>query len=445
MDPVKIPAASVDEAARLASPGVDAPPTAGTLPEGIEARGSWRRQTFAALSSPDYRLFFMGMAVSSIGTWGRRAAQQWLVWDLTRDATWLSWVGAAGLLPVALVSLPAGALVDRVDKRKLLLWLQVVQMAIAAAFATLVALEMARPVHVVVVAALLGVATGIEMPCRQAFLVEMVGKDVLRNAIALNSIMFNLPLILGPWFASVLMEHRGPAAVFVCDALTFLASIYGFARMRVRPPQIELIAASAWRQLSAGVRYVGSSRPLRAILMLLAVAMVFGWSYTSLLAAYSQGVLHEGAREYGWLYSSSGVGACLGALWTAGRRGRHPAAVLVGGPAGLALSLAAMALWPSLPVAVVARAVAGFCMISFFANANSSIQMGVPDAIRGRVMALWTFTFGLSLPLGQLLLGAIARHFSVLVAFGAGATVVLAAAIVVGLRHPFREGFHPAR
>ena len=434
------------------SAAVGSPASPALLAAELEVRGApqegsasaWARRTFAALSNRDYRLFFLGMAISSIGTWGRHSAQQWLVYDMTGSETWLAWVSAASLLPIALVSIPAGALVDRVDKRRLLLALQIIEMALCTLLALLVGTGRIRPSHVVAIAACLGVAGGIEMPCRQAFIVEIVGKATLRNAIALNSIMFNLPLMLGPLLATMLLVHVGMTSVFVVDAVSFLASILAFARLRrLAPREVarDRAAEAPPRPLRAileGFAFVRGSRPVAGILVLLATAMVFGWAYSSQLASFARTTLGAGASGYGILHASSGAGATLGALWIAGRPTLRPEGTLLGCLAGFSASLLAMALVPSLPVAIVARAAAGWCMIGFFATGNSTIQLLVPDRLRGRVMALWAFSFGTSLPLGQLLLGYVARRSSVPFAFGAGAVILLGAVAAYAVLRPLR-------
>jgi MFS family permease len=282
------------------------------------------------------------------------------------------------------------------------------------------------------------------MPCRQAFVVEIVGREGLRNAVALNSAMFNLALVVGPALGTWMMAAFGIGSVFVFDAVSFAAAIAGLALLRLPArapsPREESILAA----LLAGVVHVGRDRRLRTLLLLLSLAMVFGWSYGSLLAAYSRDVLHVGQREYGLLFASSGVGACLGAVWIAGRASGRPHRVLFGSLWGFAASLVLMAVAHDLAVAVLARAAAGFCMIVFFATANASLQMTVPDAIRGRAMALWTFVFGASLPVGQLLMGAAAGRVGTPLAFAAGGAVVLFASALVALARPFREPEAPA-
>jgi MFS family permease len=375
------------------------------------------------------------MAVSSVGSWARTAAQQWLVWRMTESATWLAWVSAASLLPIALASIPAGALADRHDKRRVLIGLQCAMLAISSALAVLVAADRATPGVLVAGAAALGALRGAEMPFRQSYLVEIVGRGTLRNAVALNSIMFNLPLILGPSLAGEILATAGPVPVFVLDAVSYLAPILGFLAIRTPRRAAVPTGEAALEQILAGVRHLRALRPARTLLGLLATAMFFGWSYTSLLPAYADLLAPGDPAVYGRLYSVGGIGAVLGAVWVAGRHTTSPVRVVTSVLAGFALSLVAMGAWPGIALAFTARVTAGFCMISFFATANSTIQLSVPDGVRGRVMALWTFVFGLSLPLGQQAMGALASRTSVRAAFVAGGLVVLGAAVLAAARH----------
>lgn len=404
---------------------------------------TWAGRTFAALAHRDYRLFFVGMALSSVGTWARHAAQGWLVRELTDDPRWLAWASAASLLGIAVCSVPGGVLADRVNKRRLLFWVQLGSLALSTALTVLVATGRARPASIVTLACGFGVLGGLEMPCRQAFLVELVGRGTLRNAIALNSLMFNLPLVLGPAVASLLTDAWGPTAVFGFDAASYLAAVVAFARIRAGARPGKPAAARPAGDALAGLRYVARDPTSRTVLGLLAVAMVCGWSYTSLLAAYAKDTLHVGPHGYNLLYLSSGVGACVGALATAARRPGRPAPVLAGSLATFLASYVAVALARDLGPAVVARAVAGAAMITFFATGNSAIQLTVPDAIRSRVMGLWTFTFALSLPAGQVLLGEVARRTSVPRAYELGALgLAVGAGLVLLLA---RRGRGPGR
>lgn len=400
------------------------------------AGAAWAQRTFAAFAIRNYRLFFAGYCLSMIGSWARSAAQQWLVFRMTGSETLLSWVSAASLLPIPLLAIPAGALADRVDKRKMLLWIQVGEMALSATLAALVVTGLVVPVHVLAIAAGMGILMGFEMPCRQAFIVEMVGKSGLRNAVALNSVMFNLALVLGPAIGAQMMSSFGMASVFVFDTVSFVAAIVGFALIAL-PPRPPVHPEPTGEALLAGLRHVVRDRVVRTLLLLLALAMVFGWSYASLLAAYARDVLHTGERGYGWLFASSGLGAILGAVWVAGHSSARPSRVILGSLMAFAASLAVAAFARDLPLAIIARTAAGFAMIAFFATANTAIQMSVPDAIRGRVMALWTMVFGASLPLGQLAMGAFAGRVGTPAAFGVGASVVFLGTLAVAIARPF--------
>lgn len=407
--------------------GPDVPPAAD--PEATP----WARRTFAALAHRNYRLFFVGMAISSVGGWARSAAQQKLVWDLTRDSAWLGWVGAASLLAIALATTPGGVLADRLDRRRVLMALQLVQGACSGTLATLTALGTVTPQAVLANAIALGLAGGAEMPFRQSYVVELVGKGGLRNAVALNSIMFNLPLALGPAVAGEIMARTSVAWVFAFDAVSYLAAFVGFALIRTPPRPRDADASVAGDGYLAGARYVRGHPESRSILVLLSLAMILGWAYTSQLAAYATEHLHADARGYGFLFSSSGIGACLGAAWVAGRPARRPRVAMRRALGAFALSLVAMGLFPTYAVAYSARVVAGFSMICFFATGNSTVQLGLPDAVRGRVMALWSFTFSLSLGAGQVLFGFAARHASVPATFvGGGALLFAVAALSSG-------------
>jgi MFS family permease len=414
-----------DAPRRLAEPPTDAP-----FPPPVP----WARRTFGAFADRNYRLFFAGQGLSMVGSWARSTAQGWLVYDLTGSRALLGVVSALSLLPLALLAGVAGAVADRVDRRRMLLWIQVAEMALSSTLAALVLSGSVRVGHVIAFAGALGVASAFEMPCRQAFMLEMVGRERLRNAVALNSAMFNLALVLGPAVAAELMHAAGIGWVFVLDAASFLAAVAGFALMRLEPRALAPPSAGFVRHLLEGVRFVRGHADVRTLMWLLAAAMTFGWSYGSLLPAYARDVLGEGEIGYGRLFSSSGVGACLGAVWVSGRAARRPRRFVAATLVGFALSLAALAVARDLVWAALARGVAGFCMIAFFATSNTTIQEAVPDALRGRVMGLWALVFGAALGVGQILLGAVAERWGTPVTFAAGAAACLLATAAVSLR-----------
>ena len=415
---------------RLAEPPTDAP---------FPPPEPWARRTFAAFANRNYRLFFAGQGLSMVGSWARSTGQQWLVYDLTGDERWLGVVSALSLLPLALLAGVAGAIVDRVDKRRLLVGVQWVEMSCSTVLAALVFTGVVTPMHVIVVALVMGLSSAFEMPCRQAFMADMVGRSHLRNAVALNSAMFNLALILGPAVGAEVMHRAGVAWVFVMDAASYLAAIVGFRLMDLAPRERGPVPARFRAHLHEGVRYTLAHRPVRTRMLLLAVGMLFGWAYSSVLAAYSRDVLHEGERGYGLLFASSGLGACVGAVFVASREFRRPDVLLVGALLLFCASLGAMAVVQTLHGAIVCRAVAGLAMIVFFSTCNTTIQLDVPDSMRGRVLGLWALVFGASLPVGQLLYGFVSRRWGTPAAFASGAIACALIVLAIGATRPFRE------
>jgi MFS family permease len=414
---------------RLAEPPTEAP---------FPPPEPWARRTFAALLDRNYRLFFIGQGLSMVGSWAMSTAQGWLVYDLTGDTRLLGVVGALSLLPLALLAGVAGAVADRVDKRVLLLRIQLVQMAISAVLSTLVLTGRVHVAHVIALAAAGGLVTAFEMPCRQAFMAEMVGHERLRNAVALNSAMFNLALIVGPTVAAVVMRVAGIGWVFVLDGVSYTAAVAGFALMRIAPREIVRHEGRFVEHLLEGVRYLRRNPGVRTLMILLGIAMLVGWSYGSLLPAYARDDLHVGETGFGWLFASSGVGALLGAVWVSGHTPRRPDRVVVACLAGFALSVAAMGEIRHLFLACVARAAAGLCMIAFFSTSNTSIQVSVPDALRGRVMGLWALVFGATLGLGQMILGFLAQRLGVPRAFEIGAATLFVATLAIARTMPMR-------
>jgi len=415
-------------------------------------RDPYVSRTFASFSVPNYRWFFFGQGTSLVGSWVRSAAQGWLVYVLTGSRLDLGSVAALGQLPLVLSPF-AGAVADRMDKRRLLVGLAAFAMALSLALAALVWTGEVRTWHIMVIAALAGTEMAFEIPVRQSYVVEMVGRERLLNAIALNSAMFNAARMIGPAVAGLLMGAfsregdpplRGIAVCFLFDGLSFLAVIFALFRIRSVPPE-KAPEEGGWRdRLSAGFRYVRGDRRARVLLTLLGVCTVFGWSYLALMPAFAKDVLHLEEQGFGLLLSANGVGAALGALWVAGRpeaEDRGSIRRRVFGSLGL---FAAMVIafsrmtrpWP----AAACLAVAGFGAISFVSTSNTLIQMAVPNHLRGRVMGIWAFVFGGSMPLGSWLIGAAAERWDTPVAIALSGAACLALSGLVWLRLPRVEG-----
>ena len=292
---------------------------------------SWR-DTFAALKHRNFRLFFIGQLVSLTGSWMQNTAQGWLVYQLTGSKVLLGTVAAVGSLPMLLLSAWGGSVADRHSKRTVVLGTQTAMMGLAFLFAALVWSGHIQPWHILVLAALGGVAMAFDMPARQAFMVEMTSREDLMNAVSLNSSIVNGARVVGPAVAGLVMAHVGLTPCFLLNGLSFLAVLAGLLMMRLPPFVPPVKPASPGRHMLEGFAYVAQHRRIRILLLLFAVVGVFGWSYSVLLPAYATDILQVGERGYGGLLSANGLGALLGALTVAtyGHRVR-PRWLILGG------------------------------------------------------------------------------------------------------------------
>ena len=394
---------------------------------------SWR-QTFAALKHRNFQLFFFGQLVSLTGTWMQNTAQSWLVYQLTGSKLLLGIVAAASSAPMLLFSMWGGSVADRHPKRTVLLYTQSAMMLLAFVFAALVWGGVVRPWHILVLAALGGVAMAFDMPARQAFMVEMTSREDLMNAVSLNSSIVNGARVVGPAVAGLLMAQAGLAACFLWNGLSFLAVLAGLLMMRlprlVPPTQPE----STWQHALDGFAYVAKHRRVRTLLLLFAIVGVFGWSYSVLMPAFATDVLRVGSREYGMLLSANGIGALCGALAVAAFGNRIHWRLLVFGGLGLfSLMLLLLAVTRNYYLALVFLAIAGWGMLLYFSTTNTLIQMSVADGMRGRVMGVWALVFGGMMPVGGLEAGALSHWLGVPGAVAIGAVVCGSAALVTWL------------
>ncbi|MGH7754069.1 MAG: MFS transporter, partial [Gemmatimonadales bacterium] len=328
-----------------------------------------------ALTHRNFQLFLGGQLVSLTGTWMQSVAQGWLVLTLTDSAFYVGLVSALGSLPVLVLSLYGGVLADRTDKRRLVILTQVLLMLQAIALAALVWTEAARVGHVMVLAVALGVVSAFDIPGRQSFLVEMVGKDDLMSAIALNSSVFNLTRVLGPVLAGIVIGTAGLAACFLLNALSYLAVIVGLTQMRLPRFQSPPLVESAWANLRGGIRYVRGDRRVSTLIVLTAAISVLGFPYLVLLPVFARDVLHTDARGYGALMSAVGAGAvfaalALAVLRTRLRRGRLVLLAL----AGFGVLLVAFSAARTLAAALALLAFTGCVMILHNASTNTMLQ-----------------------------------------------------------------------
>lgn len=367
------------------------------------------KHTFAALRSRNYRLFYLGQVVSLCGTWMQQVAQPWLVYQLTGSSLMLGLISGAASLSMCFFSIWGGVVADRVRKRNLLLLTQSGAMTLALILAALTYTERIRVWHIATLAALLGMVNGFDLPTRQAFVLEIVPREDLVNAIALNSTMFNIARLAGPALAGLLIGPLGLAGIFLLNGLSYLAVIASLSAIRETPLPQAASTAPVWSHLAEGWRYVIRTPQVRGLLILLAIISIFGWSYAVLMPVFAHEVLHVGARGLGFLMSAIGVGALVGALMLASL-GHHRlrARFLYGGLGLFAASVWLFAGSEHFLLSLFALAGAGGAMITYMNTSNALLQLTVPEEMQGRVMGFRTLVFAGLTPLGSALLGSLA-------------------------------------
>ncbi|HEV2131454.1 MAG TPA: MFS transporter [Longimicrobiaceae bacterium] len=392
---------------------------------------------FAALGHRNFRLFWLGQLLSLTGNWMQSTAQGWLVLDLTNSEFLLGVVTAAGSLPVLLFTLYAGVVADRRDKRRIILTAQGCALLLALALAILTHTGLINLGWIVILVLLLGVAHAFEVPTRQSFFVDLVGKQDLTNAIALNSAAFNLTRIIGPAVAGLLIGSVGIAAVFYLNAFSYAGVIIGLLLIRLPRFQPPPRTASTWANLREGFAWIRGNRLPRALVWLIAAASIFAFPYAMLLPVFARDVLGVGAQGLGWLLSATGAGALAGgiALAAIGSRVRRGPLLLVSSIAFTVL-LGSFALSRSFVLSLCLLAAAGFMMILNNATTNALLQSLVPDALRGRVMGVYVFMFLGMTPIGSLQAGTLARWLGAPIALAMGATVLLGIILLVWSRVP---------
>lgn len=385
----------------------------------------------------NYRLFYAGQAVSLVGTWMQAVAQAWLVLTLTNDPFWLGVVSAVQFAPVVVFGLFGGLVADALPKRRALLVVQATMMALALILWLLTAAGAASVGIVLVLAFLLGVANAVDMPVRQSFVIEMVGRDDVANAVALNSALFNGTRVVGPALAGLVIGAAGVAPAFLVNALSFLAVIIGLLLMRdeelvpVRLAERPHTAAEVREALAEGLGYVRRTPPVLLATIVVGLVATAAMNFQVVVPAFAREVLAVGADGFGFLMAISGVGAALAALALA--FGRPRPSVLLGGAVLLGAAQVALAGTRSYPVAALLLFLAGAGGIAMAATANTTIQLAVPDQLRGRVVSVYTTVFAGSAPVGGLFVGSLASaagiEVAVLVGGGLGVAVALAAGL----------------
>jgi MFS family permease len=392
----------------------NASPAAAPSPRNSRFAHAWR-----ALRHRNFRLFFTGQSISLIGTWMTRVATSWLVYRLTGSALLLGTVSFAGQIPTFLLAPFAGVLVDRLNRRNLLVWTQVLAGVQSLALAALTLAKVITIHEIIALSACQGLINAFDMPGRQSFLVQMVGDDAgkpdkqdLGNAIALNSSMVNVARLIGPALAGLVIAAVGEGYCFAIDGLSYIAVVISLLMMRVSASPIKRAATSMFEQLREGWSYVSNFRPIRTILTLFALLSLMGMPFMVLMPIFASQVFHGGPHTLGYLMGASGVGAVISAMSLALRKSVRGltsmiqiAAVMFG--SGLIL----FGLSRHLVLSLFLMLIVGFGMMQGLAASNTIIQTLVPEDKRGRVMSYYTMAFVGMAPFGSLLAGALAHKF----------------------------------
>jgi MFS family permease len=388
-----------------------------------------RSRAVSAFGHRNFRLFFAGQLVSLVGTWMQQVAQGWLVLTLTGDPFWLGVVATAQFLPVMVLGLFAGILADVLPKRQTLIAVQAVMMSLAIILAILTAAGVVQIWMIIVLALLLGCANAVDMPVRQAFAIEMVGPRHIGNAVAINSAMFNGARVVGPALAGLTIAAFGIAPAFAVNAVSFLAVLIGLSLMRdkelLSPPLVPRprSVGAVFENLREGLAFVRHTPLVLLAVTTLGLAATFGMNFQVVIPPLAQ-ALGSDASGYGFLMTASGLGALVAAL-----------SLVVGGrPKPVRIALGAMvlgaasillALSTTFPISMLLMVFIGAGGIAMAATANATIQLAVPDGLRGRVMSVYTTVFSASMPVGGLLMGIIASSIGIFEAIAIGGVLSL--------------------
>ncbi len=390
-------------------------------------------RTFSSLRHRNYRLYTTGQLISQIGTWMQQVAQGWLIYQLTGSPLYLGLVGFFGAIPIWFFSLTAGVLIDRFSRRTVLLVTQSVAALLAFALSALYFAGVVQPWHILVLAFLLGINNAFDMTARQTFVKDMVGKEDLSNAIALNSAIFNSSRIVGPALAGITLAAVGAGWCFLLNGLSYFAVIYGIFRMDIPKVIAPLRHNPILADIREGLRFVRRNSAILSLMLVVAISAVFAVPYTTLLPAYAEEVVHVDAQGLGFLSTATGIGALAGALLMASLSySRRRGAILSMGNLIYPAALLGLAFTTSYALALLLLAIAGFAFMAQQATANSLVQSHAPDDLRGRVMSIYMLaSFAGMQPIGAMQAGVIAERFGVPAGIGVGATIALVSSLLI--------------
>src|SRR5947209_6231755 len=406
-------------------------------------------RTFIALRHRNFRLFWFGQMISLIGTWMQSIGQAWLVLTLTHSALLLGVVGALQFLPVLILALFGGVLADRLPKRTMLLFTQSFALLQAAVLWILVATGQVQIWHVMVLASLLGLTNSLDMPTRQAFVVEMVGREDLPNAIALNSSLFNMARIVGPGLGGLIIAWLGVAPLFLLNAISFIPVIIGlflidsstlYAQVKQTSVEKDAPRQGTLQSLREGLTYVARTPSILLIVTAIGVVSLFGINFNVVLPLFATDVLHVGPQGFGFISSAFGLGSLISALWLAWSNHKPSIHYLLLSGFAFCILEGAFAISHLYALSLILIAGVGIAQIAFAATANTALQTVAPDHLRGRVMSVYMLVFAGSVPFGNLFTGGLAHILGAPIALLMGASLSMIA-ILAGwaLRKPAEE------
>lgn len=399
---------------------------------------------FPAFGVRNYRLYFIGQLVSLVGTWLQWVAEGWLILQLTNSAFLLGVVAAAGTLPFLLFSLFAGVIVDRFDKRQILLFTQHAAMLLALILGIMVWLHIVNVWLFVTIVFLLGTVNALDIPARASFIIEVVGKETMPSALAINSGMFNAARVIGPAIAGFLIAYSGTAGAFILNGLSYIAAIVSLYMIRSAFKMPLVAHENPFKAIHVGIKYAFAHPIIKMVLLFTSITSIFGWSYSTLLSYVAKNIYHVGARELGYLYAATGVGALAAAFIVSAYGKKVNNDVLIfSGCMVFTVSVILFALVSSWLLALPLLFLAGVGLLVQFTTMNIMLQHLVDDNMRGRVNALYSLMFIGLFPIGNFQVGFMAEHFGARVAIIFGAAVTAAFGILVFTRrHAIRKKHH---
>ncbi|HVX57644.1 MAG TPA: MFS transporter [Candidatus Saccharimonadales bacterium] len=386
-------------------------------------------KTFAALAVRNFRLFVFGQGISLCGTWMQTIGLSWLVLKLTHSGTQLGLVVAAQFLPILLFGVFGGVVADRFNKRRVLYGTQTLSGLLALMLGLLVVTNVIQIWMIYAFAAALGVVNSVDNPTRQSFVVEMVGKEYLKNAVTLNSTMVNMARVIGPSIAGVLIAAVGIGECFLVNAVSYVAVLIALASMRAAELQPAPPTPRERGQIRAGLRYVRSVPKLRSTLLMMFIIGTFAYELPVVLPLFATITMHGTARTYSALMAATGVGSIIGGLYTAGQAEVGELQLVVTALL-FGLSMLLVSIMPTFAAAIVVLLGVGVLSVMFIALGNTTLQLTSRSSMRGRVMALWSIAFLGTTPIGGPIIGFISDHANPRVGLAVGGLSAVVAAVL---------------